>query len=646
MQASELTQRAENKPVLERSLPNRVAISVGELRLLADKFLGKQHSEKLFSDYATPRNISLSPSDIASNEMIRFTENLLVGAIGAPSARRMIELALVKKDLRLEEIVTLVGEASQAVQFNQSLLNATIENIDQGISVVDMDMRLVAWNQRYLDIFMYPPGFIYLNQPIVEVIRYNAERGECGPGSVEMHIEKRVNYMRSGNAHIFHRVRSDGSVLEIRGNPMPDGGFVTSFSDITAHKLIEQKLIEAKDTLEQRVDERTEALRNAIDSKMRFLAAVNHDMMQPLNAARLYTSALMQKYSDSDRLVERISNSLRSAEDIMKTLLDISRLDSRAIKTNIEVFPINDVLKILTNEFSVIAAQRDLVLRVVPCSLRVRSDAHLLRRMLQNFISNALRHASGRVLIGCRRAELDSQNPVLKIQVLDDGVGIAIADRERIFDEFERLDNQPSDQQEKGLGLGLAIVRRISEIFNYPIDVQSVPAKGTLFAVSVPISQLEQSPQADVSSAQTRDGETRARSISGMRVLCIDNDDNVLTAMIAALEGWGCKVLAAASLNEALDKLDTLSEPFVPDIMLVDYHLDTGETGVCTMAALQNYWVTEVPGILITADMTEKIKQEALAAGYRELRKPVNPGALRTLLFRYYQQRRLQRNRH
>ena len=557
----------------------------------------------------------------------------------------MVTSVLEKKDLPIEEIVSIVGEASQAVQFNQALLHATIENIDQGISVVDREMRLVAWNQRYVELFDYPPGFIAVNRPIADVIRHNAERGECGPGDPEEHVAKRLRFMQDGNPHIFQRVRRDGMVLEIRGNPMPGGGFVTSFSDITEHKEIERKLIEVNDNLESRVQERTEELsivneelRDAIDSKMRFLAAVNHDMMQPLNAARLYTSALMQKYHDPENIPERISNSLQSAEDIIKTLLDISKLDSGGIKANVESFKIDDVLQTLTEEFSVIAAQRDIELTTVFSSAWVKSDSHLLRRILQNFLSNALRYANGgRVILGCRRCGNDTEAPLLRIEVWDNGIGIAAADMERIFEEFERLDNQPPDQ-EKGVGLGLAIAQRISKILGHEIHAHSVPGSGTVFSVSVPVTEAVEA-RVVQRTAPVQIVRPQGRSIDGMRVLCIDNDNNVLRAMLTVLEGWGCDVVAASSLQTALDKFQGDFVP--PDAMLVDYHLDGGETGVNTMNALRESFSSPIPGVLITADMSETIKNEAASAGYRELRKPLNPGALRTLLFKYHQQRQL-----
>ncbi|MEM7292622.1 MAG: hybrid sensor histidine kinase/response regulator, partial [Pseudomonadota bacterium] len=643
LQAVDFTHSIDSQVTEDDRLRAATDVQVRELMLLADKFIGERSSERAFATYMQRTNTPLSATGLADSKLIQFTEHLLAGAIGASSARLMVSSVLQRKNLPIEEIVSIVGEASQAVQFNQDLLYTTIENIDQGISVVDKDLRLVAWNQRYLDFFNYPPGFIAVNRPIAEVIRYNAERNECGPGEVEEHVEKRLRYLVEGNPHIFQRLRQDGTVIEIRGNPMPGGGYVTSFSDITEHKNAERKLIEINDTLEQRVRERTEELsavnqelRNAIDSKMRFLAAVNHDMKQPLHAARLYTSALMQSSDESHDIAGRISNSLQSAEEIINTLLDISKFDSGAVKPKLLTFPISDTLQTLDEEFGVIAEQRGIALSTMPCSAVVHTDPHLLRRILQNFLSNALRYAvGGRVVLGCRRVVDVDGTPSLRLEVWDNGSGIAEADLNKIFQEFERLDNQPEDGG-KGIGLGLAIAQRISRVLGHPIDVRSVPDKGSVFSLRVPVGNVENllDPQPSVSIERERQ---IGQPMDGVHVLCIDDDSNVLSAMETVLNGWGCKVITVSTLNEAIARTDAAELEL--HAMLVDYHLNADETGINTMNALRDRY-GELPGVLVTADISESVHEAARLAGYAVLRKPVNPGALRNLLFRYYQRAR------
>ncbi|MGI9286747.1 MAG: hybrid sensor histidine kinase/response regulator [Pseudomonadales bacterium] len=638
IQAANFTHSLSSGSPLE-GLPWWSSAEVGELRVLAERFIGEENTRKAFADYAHKVESSLLASEKADAELVRFTERLLAGAIGASSARLVISSTLKKKDMPIEDIVSIVDEASQAVQFNRELLHTTIENIDQGISVADKDQRIVAWNTRYLEMFEYPSGLIYVGRPIADIIRYNAERGECGPGDVEEHVTKRLNYVKAGTPHRFQRYRQNGMVVEMHGRPMPGGGFVTSFSDITEHKKTQQELIEINENLEQRVRERTQELSQVNDElraanidKTRFLAAVNHDLMQPLNAARLFTAALKQTSDDPKGLTERVTNALQSAEEMLSTLVDISKLDSGALQANVETFAVNDVLDKLTEEFSVIAEQRNIELRARSCRLNVCSDAHLLRRILQNFLSNAMRYTTtGRVLIGCRRTHSDSAEPQLRIEVWDTGCGIAAENLQKIFDEFERLDQRRGNAHEQGTGLGLSIAKRISGILQHPISVRSTPGKGTVFTLEVPLSTAQEHPASAIEKNETGLAKLQTdNSLAGVLVLCVDNDQQVLDAMQTLLAGWSCEIIGARSQNEAV--IGLARKQRLPDIMLVDYHLDQGATGIELMNTLQEYFGGHTPGVLITADFSEDVKNMALAANYHYLRKPVNPGALRSLI--------------
>ena len=303
--------------------------------------------------------------------------------------------------------------------------------------------------------------------------------------------KQRLEDMRLGRPHSFIRYRNDGTIIHIQGKPMPKVGYVTSFTDVTELKRTEQELRIINENLEKIVEGRTlelskvnQELENAISSKNQFLAAVNHDVMQPLNAARLFTSALAQQTNDQSGLSEKINNSIRSAEEIIHTLLDISKLDSGAMSTNISTFRVNDILETLYEEFSVIAAERNITLKCIRTSLCTTSDPLLVRRILQNFISNALRHTrpGGRVTIGCRRMPADTGEEFFRVEVHDTGVGINHRDLDAIFDEFKRLDNQIHDNQ-KGIGLGLAISRRICKLLDLDISVRSRLNIGSVFAL-------------------------------------------------------------------------------------------------------------------------------------------------------------------
>ncbi len=642
MQAASFTHTV-NAGTMAQGLPWWSTAEVGELRLLAEKFVGKNATRQAFADYTAARRGELVPSEQADAELVNFTENLLAGAIGASSARVMINSVLnKKKDLPLEDVFSIVGETSQALQFSQALLHATIEHLDQGVSVVDEHLNLVAWNSRYLEIYAYPAGLIQVGRPIAEIIRHNALAGECGPGEVDEHVEKRLNHMRAGTVHAFQRYRPDGTVLQIQGRPLPRGGFVTSFTDITEYKKVERELRDINENLEQMVGDRTlelsqvnEELQQANRSKSRFLAAVNHDVMQPLNAARLFNSALAESPDERAVLTDRISSSLRSAEEIIQTLIAISKLDSGVVKANITTFNINKVLSTLQTEFAVIAANKQIRFRMLPCQVMVRSDAHLLRRILQNFISNALRYTppGGRVTVGCRRVGFATGEPQLTVCTLDTGIGIAYSDQEVIFEEFRQLDNQQFDET-KGVGLGLSIARRLGQIMAHPLTMVSELGRGSLFAVTVPVS-LELSQPALAAQPELAAAASPSLPIAGLNVLCIDNDKDILDAMAALLARWSCQSLGATTAATALAEMG--ARGYRPDVILVDYHLNNNEKGLAVMDQLRAALGQDIPGVLITADVDEQLMLEAKARGYRYLRKPVNPVLLRKVLVRVAQ---------
>lgn len=254
----------------------------------------------------------------------------------------------------------------------------------------------MAWNRRYQTMFGYPEGMLYVGRPVADLIRYNAERGELGEGDVEEQIAKRIGYMRAGSPHVFERTRSDGQVIEMRGQPLPGGGYVTSYNDVTEFKRVELALLEANENLEQRVAQRSEEAESAQQSKSRFLAAISHDVLQPLNAARLFTSALRESGGDAAeqvRLAERVDASLRAAEELLDGLLDVSRMDHNRLRAELTDFDAAEVMRELAAQYAPVAAGRGLQLRVhVRDRAPVRSDRRLLRRVLQNFIANALRY--------------------------------------------------------------------------------------------------------------------------------------------------------------------------------------------------------------------------------------------------------------
>ncbi|MBF3236634.1 PAS-domain containing protein [Aeromonas veronii] len=623
------------KPSRDTAALYQARVSVKELEMLAARFVGSSRVKRAFGRFAGERGGTLAPQMQASAELIAHTERLLAGVFGTSSARLVLASALQGRNMQLEEIATIVDEASDVFRFNRGLLQGAIEHIGQGISVVDRELRLVAWNRRYIELFHYPPGLIQAGRPIEEIIRYNAQQGLCGPGDIEDHVARRVAFMKRGSAHISARERPDGRVIEMQGNPMPAGGFVMTFTDITPFRDAERVLREANEHLEARVAERTRELselnrqlllvnqqvERANQSKSRFLAAVSHDLTQPLNAAKLFTSSLLEMLPDAGeqaRIARHIDDALGATEDLITDLLDISRLEAGKFKAKKLDFALRDLLDNLKAEFGVLAQAGGIHFSVVESKHAVHSDVRLLRRVLQNFLTNAFRYnPGGRVLLGCRR-----MGEKIRIEVWDNGPGIPQDKQEAIFDEFSRLDHSRT-AKEQGLGLGLAIARGISQVLGHQLTLQSWPGKGSVFAVTLNLATRP------VTAHQLAAPVVRDSQLEGVAVLCIDNERDILTAMSTLLGRWGCEVRCAVDLAEAEE---LVAQGFVPRLVLSDYHLDDGKTGLEALAALQRVCGDELGGIIISADRKSELQAQIRERGYGYISKPVKPLKLRALM--------------
>ncbi|WP_336368488.1 hybrid sensor histidine kinase/response regulator [Marinobacter sp. C2H3] len=617
-------------------------VLTSDLQALTDRFMGEERSETVFRNYERRNALRLHPQRPASTHLMKYIERQLASVIGASTARVVLESTLTGRDMQIEDVVSIVDEASQAMTFSRELLQSAIENISLGVSVVNHQQQLVVWNHRYLELFNYPKGFVRVGRPIEDLMRYNLTNANLSARRIDEIVEDRCNSMRQGTPMSYERQRPDGTVVRIDGSPIPGGGYVTTFQDITAMRRTEQALKETNIYLEQRVKERTQELQvineqmlkaksvaeQANQSKTRFLASASHDLLQPLNAARLFTSALAGKTEDGEmkNLVDHIDSSLGAAEEIISTLLDISKLDAGALEPDIGVFPVDDLLSHLATDFTAIANEQNLSLRVVPSTVWVRSDAKLLRRVVQNFLSNAIRYTpKGRILLGCRRLK-----GYIRIEVWDTGPGIPDDQLNHIFEEFRRFQQ---GRDKKGLGLGLAIVDRISGMLNHPVTVRSTQGHGSVFGITVPVAPAEPVPQPAVRpGGQSR----RLSSLGGLHVLCIDNDPAILQGMTALLGNWKCNVTAAESLEDALDKL----EGSRPDIMLADYQLDDNRNGLDAMDSLRSHIDPKIPGILITGYMAPEVRDDAMKRGYHVLYKPVKPAALRALVNKLLKQTR------
>ena len=510
-------------------------------------------------------------------------------------------------------------DSIEEIDRQRTLLGATLENLPQGISVVDTELRLLSWNRRYLEIFEFPPGLVRHGVPIADLMRSNAERDMLGDGDVDAEIDRRLKYLASGSPHHHERRLPDGTTLEIRGSPVPDIGYVTVFSDVSNYKRTEQELRSLTNTLERRVRKRTAALeaasaeaRRANQAKSRFLAAAVHDLTQPISAARMYVSLLKRQLlgQPGSQLAESADSALGSIERVFSDLMDLARFERGQLKPVSVDLPVTELFDTLEREYSELARRRGLRLDFRAAGAVVHSDRNLLYRIVQNFLSNALRYTpSGRVLVGVRR-----RGARRRITVWDTGPGIPEHRQEEIFDEFRRLNTQAADG-EHGTGLGLAIVRNIAAALNHQVGLRSIPGRGSEFWVELPAGK---EPEA---TASTSAAAAEGTQLSGLTAWCVDDHAGVRSSTEAALAAWNCTVRGFGSTAPVLAA--ARQEP-PPDLLLLDYLIDERD-GLTLLAELDEIWPHPVPALLITGEQDPALRRQQRAP---VLHKPLEADAL------------------
>jgi signal transduction histidine kinase/CheY-like chemotaxis protein len=533
------------------------------------------------------------------------------------------------------------------------LLQATLESLSQGVAVFNQHLRLVAWNQRYVDLHHFPSGLIREGTHYSEVLRFNASRGEYGPGNPDLHVAERISTALARLPRAFERRLSDGTIVDVASNRMPDGGFVSTYSDITERKLADTRLRDsesrlkiaardlqlANESLERRVDQRTAELSTANQalrlakvaaelanvSKTKFLAAASHDLHQPLNAARLFVAALAEQngLDKSNRdLVVSIDNALEAIDGLLRALFDISKLDAGVMTAEMAGFEVAPLLDQLRKEYLPQAREAGINLRVMPCKAVIQSDPRLLGRVLRNFLSNALRYTEkGRILLGCRR-----RGGRIQIGVWDTGIGIPEEKMGDIFQEFQQI-ALPGRRREKGMGLGLAIVERISRLLDHPLEVRSRLGKGSSFAISVPLAKrVTLGPAQGQGPVPAADRD----AMTALPILAIDDDPSGLEAITALLTAWKCRVTPIRSRAELHEWLAT--NPSSPRIVVADYHLGDGSNGVMLIEELRTHFGADLAAFVVTSDRDPGLRAGLKEKGLAMLPKPVQPARLRALI--------------
>ena len=514
------------------------------------------------------------------------------------------------------------------------MLRLAIDFVPQGVAVFDAALQLATLNRAYRKLLNLPDYLCLPGTPLREILLYVARRGDLGTGDASELAERRHAELTENETTVSERSGGNGEVLEFHSARLPDGGLVFSLVDVSGRASAERELERVAHSLEGRVEERTAALtllnaelelaRAKADAanrdKTRFLAAASHDLLQPLNAARLYTSTLVERAGNAElgELAQSIEASLNAVEEIMAALLDISRIDSGALKPANAPFALSELMRKVEVEFAPMARERGIDLRVVASGAAATGDRALTGRILQNLVSNAIKYTrpGGRVLVGCRY-----RGARIRVDVIDTGIGFNRDQHALIFAEFSRLEH--GARMAQGLGLGLSIVRRLVGALGLTLELDSVEQRGSRFSLYLPRSRTA------LGTRPVPARQDHGSSIAGLRILCVDNDRSILDAMAGLLGGWGCDVRLALSLRDIAR--EQLLVGWLPDLVLMDYHLEQ-TSGLDAIEWLRQNLGGHLPAALVTADHSPAVRALAEERGVAVVAKPVKPAALRATI--------------
>ena len=532
-------------------------------------------------------------------------------------------------------------EKDRLIDEQTHFLQAAFDNMTQGVCTFSAKGTLLIQNTAFGGLLDLPYPLRRKGTAFAQILEHVTRNRLLQVVGLQRNIEEMILRLRRDGI-LKDRIRQvDGRVLDLHVSMLPDGGFIVNIMDITVET-------ETTESLEKRVQERTaeftqanlrlrqqyetqakvedelriakEEAEAAVSSKTRFLAAASHDLLQPINAAKLLISSLVEDSRGSSMVetVDRLERAFTSIETLLHALLDISRLESTGTEIALSEFEIDQTLRHINEDCAPLAAEKSLRLSVVSSGLRVKSDQHYLLRCVRNLVVNAIQYTpKGRVLVGCRR-----RGDKVVLEVWDSGIGISRKDQKVIFKEFTRINTSPA---RPGMGLGLSIVERACRHLGHNVSVRSKPGVGSVFSLELPIAQAGSA----AVGVRSRIAST-PRFDMDLIIVVVENDPDVLFATTQKLESWGASVLGAHGTREAIQLVREIG--MAPDIILADYQLDDTDDGIKSITALRNLVESEIPAIMITADSSEWLLQAGQKHNFSVLTKPVHLSRLRPLI--------------
>ena len=521
-----------------------------------------------------------------------------VVAVRDVTARRAAEEALTVSERRHRTLVQSLHEGlvMRSVDGTVQVANSMAERLMAGPAAVLLDPRAKPFNTRTLGDRATTAGrrFIGADGARLDGLPPAAQAVETGKPVIEQIVgiaqgdgaDAPTRWLRVSS----HPVpRADGSVEAV----------VTSVTDISAIKSMEREL------------------NVALDAKERFMAAASHDLRQPVQALMLLSGLLAKEAipDEARRIANQLRDSVGSLGGLLDCLLDISKLEAGLVSPDLGTVDLGAIMERLHGEFSTLAANAGLRLDTVPARLTLQSDGALLERVLRNLLANAVRYTKqGRILFGVRR-----RAGSLRIEVWDTGIGIADSQLDRIFQDFYQVGNAARDRRE-GLGMGLSIAKRLVQMLGGTIDVTSRLGRGSCFAITLP-NALATDSDGRADSALGGDGGDLVDGSDAL-ILLVEDDAVIRMALALMLEGWGYRVVEAGSVSEAFELLDG---ELVPDLVLTDYRLPEGGTGLMVMDTVRRRLGRDLPGVLLTGDTSSDRLREAAGAQCALLHKPIQP---------------------